>query len=97
MSSAVLAIGAPSQSRSIPRIEPGVVKRTITALAESADSLPGKLADAECAVFKPYDDAAERILGENTPPSELAMCFPRMVWRILAGLGTLAALGISLL
>ncbi len=95
MSSAVIAIGAPSQS--IPRTGPGVVKRTITALAENADSLPGKLADAECAVFKPYDDSAERVLGPNTPSSELAMCFPRMVWRILAGLGTLAALGISLL
>ena len=88
MSSAVLAVGAPNIQNT------GVLSNIANAVSSinPADILP----DAEDALFDRYDSAVDRVI-KDVPTSELAMSLPRMAWRVLAFLGTAAALGFSVL
>ena len=88
MSSAVLAVGAPSMPNT------GFLRKIAGAVSSinPAETLP----NVEDAIFDRYDSAVDRAI-KDVPTSELAMCLPRMLWRGLAFLGTAAALGLSIL
>ena len=89
MSSAILAIRPDSNS--------GVLSRVASALPSIIQNPADALSNAEEAIFDKYDTAVEKKLGVGNSSSELGMCLPRMAWRILAGVGTAAALGLSIL
>ena len=86
MSSAILAVGAPSMPRT------GVFSKIGSALTQVINDPAGPPTELEGAIFRKYDDAVENKLGSGTVSSDLGMSMPRMAWRIAAFVGGAAAL-----
>lgn len=89
MSSAAISVGRPSSNV-------GIFNRVSSSLPAVVANPADALSTAEEAIFDGYDTAVENKLGVGTPSSELGMSLPRMAWRILAGVGVAAALGLAL-